>query len=151
MIRMLDTNTFILLLRGTALIAPRTAREKSVAASGKRIRERCRKEMDEGHPVGLSAISLSELEYGLHASGRFEEKQPVMQEVLLPFESYAYEPVDCVHHYGHIRYVLEKAGKTIGPLDMLIAAHALAMDATLITNNTREFRRVPGLRVEDWA
>ncbi len=151
MIRMLDTNTFILLLRGTALAFPRTAREKSVAASGKRIRERCREEMEEGFRIGLSAISLSELQYGLHASGRYELKQPAMQEVLLPFEGFAYDPVDCTHHYGQIRFALEKAGKIIGPLDLLIAAHALSLDATLVTNNTREFRRVPGLRVEDWS
>ncbi|HSP43642.1 MAG TPA: PIN domain-containing protein [Luteolibacter sp.] len=151
MIRLLDTDTFILLLRGTALVRPRTAREKSVAASARRIRDRCRKETADGWRVGLSAITLAELEYGLHACGRYEEKRPALQRVLLPFEHFAFEPVDCVHHYGRIRAALEKSGKTIGPLDMLIAAHALALDATLITHNTREFRRVPDLGVEDWA
>jgi tRNA(fMet)-specific endonuclease VapC len=151
MIRLLDTDTFILLLRGTALVHPRTAREKSVAASAKRIRERCRKESHEGWRIGLSAISLAELEFGLHAAGRYEAKRPALQQTLLPFERFAFDPVDCVHHYGRIRSVLEKSGKTIGPLDLLIAAHAIAIDATLITHNTREFRRVPDLNVEDWA
>jgi tRNA(fMet)-specific endonuclease VapC len=151
MIRLLDTDTFILLLRGTALVHPRTAREKNVAASAKRIRERCRKETREGRRIGLSAISLAELEYGLHAGGRYEAKLPALQQTLLPFERFAFDPVDCVHHYGRIRAALEKVGKTIGPLDLLIAAQALALDATLITHNTREFRRVPDLDVEDWA
>jgi tRNA(fMet)-specific endonuclease VapC len=151
MIRMLDTDTFILLLRGTALVRPRTAREKSVAAAAKGIRERCRKDAGAGWRIGLSAISLAELEYGLRASGRYEEKRPALQQVLLPFESFAFDPVDCVHHYGRIRATLESAGRTIGPLDLLIAAHALALGATLVTHNTREFRRVPDLEVEDWA
>jgi len=151
MIRLLDTDTFILLLRGTALDHPRTMREKAVAASAKRIRERCQQESREGHRVGLSAISLAELEFGLHAGGRYEQKQPAMRQALLPFEHFAFDPVYCVHHYGRIRATLEKSGKTIGPLDLLIAAHALALDATLITHNMREFRRVPDLKLEDWA
>jgi len=151
MIRLLDTDTFILLLRGTALVRPRTIREKKVAASAKRIRERCRHEAREGRRVGLSAISLAELEFGLHAGGRYEAKLPAFQKALLPFERFAFDAVDCVHHYGRIRAALEKSGKTIGPLDLLIAAHALALDATLITHNTREFRRVPDLQFEDWA
>jgi tRNA(fMet)-specific endonuclease VapC len=50
-----------------------------------------------------------------------------------------------------LRADLEKRGQSIGPLDMLIAAQALSLDATLVTHNTREFARVKGLRVEDWA
>jgi tRNA(fMet)-specific endonuclease VapC len=53
--------------------------------------------------------------------------------------------------YGRIRATLERAGTPIGPLDTLIAAHALSLGVTLVTNNTREFERVPGLRAEDWA
>jgi tRNA(fMet)-specific endonuclease VapC len=151
MIRLLDTDTFILLLRGTSLVHPRTAREKSVAASAKRIRERCREEIGEHRRVGLSAISLAELEFGLHAGGRHEEKLPALQQALLPFERFAFDPVHCVRHYGRIRAALEKTGKPIGPLDLLIAAQALALNATLITHNTREFRRVPDLNLEDWA
>jgi tRNA(fMet)-specific endonuclease VapC len=151
MIRLLDTDTFIMLLRGTALVHPRTVREKNLASAARRIRKNCRKEASEGWCVGLSSISLAELEFGLRASGRYEDKRAALQQTLLPFEHFAFDPVDCVQHYGHIRFVLEKSGKTIGPLDLLIAAHALALDATLITHNTREFRRVPNLKVEDWA
>lgn len=151
MIRLLDTDTFIVLLRGTALLQPRTVREKSVATAARRIRERCRNESGEGHRIGISAISMAELEFGLRASGRHEEKRSALQQALQPFEHFAFDPVDCVHHYGHIRAALEKSVKTIGPLDLLIAAHALALNATLITHNTREFHRVPDLQVEDWA
>lgn len=52
--------------------------------------------------------------------------------------------------YGTVRNALERAGTPIGPLDTLIAAHALSLEATLVTNNTSEFRRVKGLKVEDW-
>jgi len=72
MTRMLDTDTFILLLRGTAIAHPRSPREKNVAAAAKKIRERCQKEAAQGWRIGLSAISLAELEYGLRASGRYE-------------------------------------------------------------------------------
>jgi tRNA(fMet)-specific endonuclease VapC len=53
--------------------------------------------------------------------------------------------------YGVIRALLEKQGRSIGPLDMLIAAHALALNLTLVTNNEREFRRIPHLRIANWA
>jgi len=151
MIRMLDTDTFILLLRGTAIAHPRSAREKKVAAAAKSIRERCQKETAQGWRIGLSAISLAELEFGLRACGRYETKRPVLQQVLLPFERFPFDPVDSVHHYGHIRATLESAGQTIGPLDLLIAAHALALEATLVTHNTREFKRVPNLKIDDWS
>lgn len=63
---------------------------------------------------------------------------------ILPLE----EPAD--RHYGELRTYLEKRGAMIGPNDMLIAAHALALDYVVITANVREFSRVPGLRVENW-
>jgi tRNA(fMet)-specific endonuclease VapC len=63
---------------------------------------------------------------------------------ILPFE----EPAD--RHYEDIRSALERVGTPIGANDMLIAAHALALGLTLVTNNTGEFRRVPGLLVENW-
>ena len=52
--------------------------------------------------------------------------------------------------YGEVRAALEKAGTPVGPLDTQIGAHALSLGAVLVTRNTREFRRVPGLAVEDW-
>ncbi len=151
MIHLLNTGSIIMLLRGTALQQSRTVREKNLAEAASRIRQQCRKVTSEGYHVGLSAITLAELEFGLRASGRYAEKRPALHQVLLPFEQFTFDSVDCVHHYGQIRYELEKSGKTIGPLDLPNAAHALALNATLITHNTREFRRVPNLIAEDWA
>lgn len=64
---------------------------------------------------------------------------------ILPFDEGA------MRRYGPLRSELERQGRPIGALDMLIAAHALALGCTLVTNNTREFERVPGLRLENWA
>ena len=58
---------------------------------------------------------------------------------------------DAAVEYGDIRSGLEKEGTTIGPNDMLIAAHARALDLTVVTNNTKEFARVPGLKLDNWA
>ena len=58
---------------------------------------------------------------------------------------------DCIWHYATLRHQLQQQGKPIGSLDMLIAAHTLSLDATLITNNVAEFERVNGLRVENWV
>lgn len=64
---------------------------------------------------------------------------------------YLLDPDGCVRCYGIVRERLEAKGAGIGPLDTLIAAHALALGAVLVTHRTREFRRVAGLRIEDWA
>lgn len=60
-------------------------------------------------------------------------------------------PLDATHHYAQIRTVLECAGKPIGCMDLMIAAHALAEESVIITNNAQEFHRVPGLAVEEWT
>jgi tRNA(fMet)-specific endonuclease VapC len=60
-------------------------------------------------------------------------------------------PVEATHRYADIRAALERSGKIIGGMDLLIAAHAIAEDSVLVTNNAREFLRVPGLAVQEWA
>ncbi len=99
--------------------------------------------------VRLSTISLAEIRYGIAKSARKEESKDRMRQMIgkiipVPFEA------DAADHYGEIRALLEKRGTLIGPLDMFIAAHALSLGWTLVTHNTREFRRVPGLKVDDW-
>jgi len=69
---------------------------------------------------------------------------------LLPLEVLAFGP-EAAAAYGRIRAALERVGKPIGPLDTLIAAHAVSLGVTLVTNNVREFERVPNLDVEDWT
>ena len=102
----------------------------------------------EPNVVATSIIVACELRYGARRkdSRRLTDQlEKILQSIdVLPLE----ETVD--HHYAEIRTSLEQSGKVIGANDMLIAAHALALDATLITGNLREFERVPTLRVENW-
>ncbi len=100
--------------------------------------------------VGLSAITLSELEFGVQKSEQKERNTLALAEFLAPLEVVPFDHV-AAKDYGTVRAGLEQKGKPLGALDTLIAAHALALGSTLVTNNTREFRRVPGLKVENWA
>lgn len=98
----------------------------------------------------LSAISLAELRFGAAQSQRREATQAKLERVVaaltvVPFEDRA------ARAYGTIRSQLQAAGQPIGPLDTLIAAHAVSVGAILVTNNLREFRRVTGLRVDNWV
>ena len=96
----------------------------------------------------ISVIVAGELRYGAarRNSARLSKQiEAVLEAVdVRPLA----EPAD--RHYGEIRSEMERAGQPIGRNDLLIAAHARALAATLITGNVREFRRVPGLAVEDW-
>jgi tRNA(fMet)-specific endonuclease VapC len=97
----------------------------------------------------LSAIVAAELRYGAAklASPRFSS---AVEAWLSGFDVRAW-PLEATHHYAAIRSALERAGRPIGGMDVLIAAHAIAEDSAIITNNAREFHRVPGLAVEEWA
>lgn len=100
--------------------------------------------------VGLSSIVLSELEYGVEKSQKVAQNRMALAQFVAPLEIVEYDS-RAAQCYGRLRSVLEREGQPIGPLDQLIAAHALALDCTLVTNNKREFVRVEGLRVEDWT
>lgn len=99
--------------------------------------------------VWLSAIVAAELRFGAQKlqSARF---QAAVESWLAGFEIRVW-PAQAGHHYAQVRAELERKGQTIGNMDLLIAAHALAEDAVLVTNNAREFLRVPGLAVEEWS
>ncbi len=98
----------------------------------------------------LSAITLAELRFGV-AHGEFRaENEAVLEEFLDLFQADDF-PCDAASDFGDIKTALFAKGKTIGPYDMLIAAHARHIGATLITNNEREFRRIPSLAVENWT
>lgn len=100
--------------------------------------------------IGVSSITVSELRYGVAKSRRKTENAKRLNEFLLPFEIMSYDS-KAASAYGEIRSQLEKSGQTIGPLDMLIGAHALSQNRIIITNNTREFSRIDNLTVENWA
>ncbi|MGV9010846.1 PIN domain-containing protein [Brevundimonas sp.] len=102
-----------------------------------------------GHDVVCtSVIAAAEIRYGVAKRGSADlamRAELVLGSLrILPFEP----PMDAV--YGTVRAGLEKAGTPIGDHDILIAAHALALDYTVVTDNEREFRRIPSLRVENW-
>lgn len=100
--------------------------------------------------IGVSVITVSELRYGVHKSARRQQNSRALEQFLLPLEVVGFSE-EATKDYGRIRAALESQGTPIGPLDTLIAAHALSLGTTLVTNNTREFERVPGLRIEDWT
>jgi tRNA(fMet)-specific endonuclease VapC len=97
--------------------------------------------------LAVSSVTFAELEYGVHRSSNPAQNATALRRfcagiVIHPFDS----PAASV--YGRIRAELAARGTPIGPMDTLIAAHAIALDAVLITNNAKEFQRVRGLRIK---
>ena len=129
---MLDTNVCVDVMRGRH----RSVRESLCAV----------------HPreVCVSSVTLSELEYGACKSSDQERNRLLIAEFLSPMDVMPYDDA-CAPHYGRIRADLEWRGTPIGPLDTMIAAHALALGVTLVTNNEREFRRVSDLKIVNWV
>ncbi|WP_396268564.1 type II toxin-antitoxin system VapC family toxin [Ideonella sp.] len=99
--------------------------------------------------VGLCSVVAAELAFGVAKSGSTRNRQALEMFLaplsILPFDEAA------VWTYADLRAALERKGSPIGSLDTLIAAHALSLGATLVTNNTREFAKVPGLLLDNWA
>ena len=100
--------------------------------------------------VCISAITKSEITYGVEISPRQQKNRSALEFLLRHIEVLDY-PAGAAADYGNIRAALKLRGTLIGPNDTLIAAHARYLGLTLVTNNTREFGRVPGLRIENWA
>lgn len=98
--------------------------------------------------VGISSIAASELAYGVAKSGSVKNRKALDMFLaplqILPFDS------QCLWFYADLRASLEKQGLSIGPMDTLIAAQALSIDGTLVTNNIKEFMRVPQLKLDNW-
>lgn len=100
--------------------------------------------------VGISTITVSELQYGVAKSVHRKENQQRLEQFLAPLEILPYDEM-AAGAYGDIRFHLEKYGHLIGPLDVLIAAHALSRNLILVTNNDREFKRIENLQMENWT
>jgi tRNA(fMet)-specific endonuclease VapC len=129
---MLDTNVCVDLIRGRA------------SRLFHRLR-RCR--VDE---VAISSITLAELQYGAAKSARPARHAMLLAEFCAPLAILSFDD-QAAEIYGTVRATLERKGTPIGPLDTLIASHAMSVGATLVTNNEREFRRVTGLQVENFV
>ena len=132
MILLLDTNMCIHLIRGRS---PGVLRRFEGYAVGE---------------VGVSSVTVAELYFGVSKSRYPEENRQALEQFLLPLEVAGFDEGAAVA-YGRVRAGLEARGTPIWPLDTLIAAQAVALDLTLVTNNPREFARVSGLKVEDWT
>lgn len=131
----LDTNAVIALING----------------SSAEIRRRLEAALADGMPIGIPAIVLYELWYGIRRSQRASANAAKLATFLtLDVTPWAFEAEDA-EEAGDIRAALERAGMPIGPYDVLIAAQARRRDAVLITANAREFKRVPGLKMDDWS
>ncbi len=99
--------------------------------------------------IGISAVTLAELEFGVAKSSRPEQNRNALIGFLAPLEIAIFDD-HAAFHYGEIRAILEKEGNPIGSMDLMIASHARSLSVPLITNNAREFKKVPGLKVENW-
>lgn len=132
MLCMLDTNICIYLIKRKPLTVVEKLKSYAVG------------------DVAVSSITVAELEYGVCKSNRPDQNRMALAEFLLALEVAAFDE-SAASHYGDIRNHLEKRGNIIGSMDLLIAAHARSLALTLVTNNLREFQRVPGLRIENWT
>jgi tRNA(fMet)-specific endonuclease VapC len=99
--------------------------------------------------IGISSITAAELHFGV-AKTQSEKNAKALDEFLQSLEIAEFDDA-AARMYGAVREALERAGTPIGPLDTQIAAHAKQLGVVLVTNNVREFLRVEGLRVENWA
>lgn len=99
--------------------------------------------------IAVSTISLAELAFGAFKSGSVRNQER-LQVFTAPLTVVSFDG-DAAMVYGGLRNKLQRAGTPIGPMNMLIASQALALNLTLVTNNVREFKRVSALRIENWA
>ncbi len=99
--------------------------------------------------IGISWVTLAELEFGVAKSQHAQKNQSALDEFVLPLEIASLDR-ETARVYGRVRTSLEKKGTPIGSLDVMIGAHALSLGATLVTNNTSEFSRIKGFTVVNW-
>ena len=99
--------------------------------------------------VGVSSITIAELAHGANKSNQIEQNLSALEQFLLPLEVADFDQ-QASAAYGVVRAYLEREGKIIGSMDLLIGSHALSLGIILITNNMNEFQRIPKLKIEDW-
>jgi tRNA(fMet)-specific endonuclease VapC len=129
---MLDTNICIYLIRKKPVQVIKRLQNTSISE------------------IGISVITLSELEYGVAKSSNKTQNRLALAEFLAPLEVVPFAE-SAAARYGEIRAFLEIKGTPIGAYDLMIAAHALSLNLTLVTNNTREFERIAKLKIENWV
>ncbi len=100
--------------------------------------------------IGVSSLTIAELEYGAYKSQRVEQNRAALNQFLLPLEIVPFDE-SVTQIYGNLRATLERRGTIIGGIDMLIASQAIALSLTLVTNNTKEFSRIQNLDLDNWV
>ena len=100
--------------------------------------------------IGISSITLAELQFGVMKSSDPNKNQEALDKFLTPLEILDFDYYATIQ-YGKIRAQLERKGTPISPLDTLIASHAMSLELTLVTNNLKEFERIPDLKIENWV
>lgn len=119
-------------------------------AKGQPLAVRARFEQHTLHDLAMSAITLGELRFGAEKSQSRERALSTIEQLTQAIPACAL-PQEAGEHHGQIRAALQKQGLPIGNNDLWLAAHARSQGWILVTNNTREFARVPGLQVENWV
>lgn len=147
MIYLLDADTLIFMIRGLKS----SNRHQASRERARKLVDRCRQAQAEGDTLAVSAITAAELEFGARQSELPDDELRAMRKVLVPFDRLAFDAVQAPARYGDVRHELESLGLPIGAMDLLLAAHALSIPATVVTNNTAHFSRVDGLSVENWS
>ena len=100
--------------------------------------------------IGISTVTVAELQYRVQKSQFPQQNMAALEKFLMPLSIMDFD-LTATEQYGKIRVFLEQKGIPIGAYDLMIAAQALSQDVILVTNNVREFSRIPGLRLENWA
>lgn len=100
--------------------------------------------------IGVSSLTVAELEYGAYKSQYVEQNRAALNQFLLPLEIVPFDE-SITQIYGDLRATLERRGTIIGGIDMLIASQAIALSLTLVTNNTKEFSRIQNLDLDNWV
>jgi tRNA(fMet)-specific endonuclease VapC len=129
---LLDTNICITIIRKKSPFVTQRLTQKTVTE------------------VTISTVTIAELQFGVHKSADPTKNQQALEQFLIPFQFLDFD-YEASQVYGSIRFALEAQGTPIGSLDTLLAAQALAHNLIMVTNNVREFARVPNLRIEDWT
>jgi len=100
--------------------------------------------------IAISSVTVAEMMYGVAKSLHKDKNKSALESFLAPLEIVDFD-FTAAQHYGNVRAFLEKLGTPIGAYDLMIAAHAISLNSVLVTNNEREFQRIPDLIIENWV
>ena len=148
---LLDSDILIFLARGLKA-AQRPGKENEKKAEvAQSIKSQCLRALQKGDTIGISVISICELEFGALRCKDPETERRNLHRFFAPFQQFQLPVNGLSRYYAKVRHQLESTGEMIGQLDMLIAAHALDLKATLVTNNESHFVRISGIQIENWS